>query len=358
MTANSTTGPSTITFNIPGQGPFTIKPTSALPPITNAVTIDGYSQPGASQNTNSLTDPNGDNAKIMIEIDGSQLSSQNNSSGFVITPSGNSSPDGTVIEGLSILGFPIDGIHIINSNNNKIMGNFIGVPATGTTLDPNTVYTSGNRLRGVEINDGNNNVIGGATPSDPSGRNVITGNAQTGVFVTKLNTSGTTGNIVQGNYIGVDVSGSDQTSTQAGFLPLGLGNGLFGISYQNATSGMISGNVVSGNSDNGIRLLNSSNFSIQGNIVGLQNDAKVALPNRGDGVDIENGSDVQIGSQIGSIADSSGRNIIGGNLGNGIQSPKLRASRSRAMISESSRLSLTVVRWYLRTVWVTIRTAS
>ena len=61
----------TITFNIPGVGVHTISPLTALPtiaPETGAVTIDGYTQPGTSQNTN----PPGqrDNARILIELSG------------------------------------------------------------------------------------------------------------------------------------------------------------------------------------------------------------------------------------------------------------------------------------------------
>src|SRR5262245_38943113 len=37
----------TITFNIPGAGVHTISPLSVLPTITNAVVIDGYTQPGS-----------------------------------------------------------------------------------------------------------------------------------------------------------------------------------------------------------------------------------------------------------------------------------------------------------------------
>src|SRR5262245_56776486 len=51
LDANSSSGADTITFNIPGSGVHTIAPTSALPNITEAVTIDGYTQPGASANT-------------------------------------------------------------------------------------------------------------------------------------------------------------------------------------------------------------------------------------------------------------------------------------------------------------------
>ena len=42
----ATAGANVIDFAIPGQGVQTIAPLSALPPITHAVLIDGFSQPG------------------------------------------------------------------------------------------------------------------------------------------------------------------------------------------------------------------------------------------------------------------------------------------------------------------------
>ena len=65
-TANATGGPDHICFDIPGSGVHTITLTSALPNISDAVVIDGYTQPGASANTLST----GDNAVILIEING------------------------------------------------------------------------------------------------------------------------------------------------------------------------------------------------------------------------------------------------------------------------------------------------
>src|SRR5262249_49160715 len=47
-------------------GPRTIAPASALPTISDAVVIDGYTQPGAVQNS----DPNGFNGTLLIELDG------------------------------------------------------------------------------------------------------------------------------------------------------------------------------------------------------------------------------------------------------------------------------------------------
>ena len=68
LDANANPGADTIDFNITGSGVHTIAPATALPTITEAATINGYSQPGASANTNA---PNqGTNAVIQIEIDG------------------------------------------------------------------------------------------------------------------------------------------------------------------------------------------------------------------------------------------------------------------------------------------------
>src|SRR5262249_3157082 len=55
-----------IDFNIPGAGVHTIQPSSALPTITDAVNINGYSQPGASPNTLTV----GDNAVLEIQLNG------------------------------------------------------------------------------------------------------------------------------------------------------------------------------------------------------------------------------------------------------------------------------------------------
>src|SRR5438128_1404125 len=66
LDANASPGPDTIDFNIPGAGPHEISPTSALPTITEAVYIEGFSQPGASPNTNPIE--LGSNAVIKIVI--------------------------------------------------------------------------------------------------------------------------------------------------------------------------------------------------------------------------------------------------------------------------------------------------
>src|SRR5262245_12811684 len=77
LDANGNAGSDTIDFAIPGAGVHTISPASALPPITDPVLLDGYTQPGSSPNT--LAD--GDDAVLLIELDGSNAG---NSKGVVL----------------------------------------------------------------------------------------------------------------------------------------------------------------------------------------------------------------------------------------------------------------------------------
>lgn len=63
LDANTAPGQDIIAFDIPGPGPHTIQPLSALPDITDPVLIDGTTQPGASCDSWPPT--------LMIEIDGS-----------------------------------------------------------------------------------------------------------------------------------------------------------------------------------------------------------------------------------------------------------------------------------------------
>ncbi len=68
LDANANAGADTITFDIPGSGVHTISPLTPLPVITEAVTIDGYSQPGASESTVGLgVAPD---ARLLIELSG------------------------------------------------------------------------------------------------------------------------------------------------------------------------------------------------------------------------------------------------------------------------------------------------
>src|SRR5207249_4192881 len=106
-------------FNIPGSGVQTITPTTSLPTITEAAIIDGYTQPGASPNTNSLQlGPGavGSNANLLIQLS----ASPSRGNGLTINA------DNTTVRGLSINGFGID-VYVPNTQGHSgivVEGNF------------------------------------------------------------------------------------------------------------------------------------------------------------------------------------------------------------------------------------------
>jgi uncharacterized protein (TIGR02145 family) len=170
--ANSTIGVTDIiTFSIPGYGPFTIQPHTALPIIIDPVIIDGYSQPGAS-----ATSP-----ILLIEIDGTIAGLGSN--GLTI------SSGSCTIKGIVINRFAGDGIQITNSGGNIILGNYIGVDVMGESPEGN----SGNGIQ--IINGSSNNKIGGVNFGDG---NLISGNKGAGISVLS---SGATGNLITSNSI-------------------------------------------------------------------------------------------------------------------------------------------------------------
>ncbi|NQT14577.1 MAG: hypothetical protein HQ582_17605, partial [Planctomycetes bacterium] len=136
LDANGTPGTDTIDFNIAGLGPHTIQPTSALPTITDPVVIDGYTQPGASPNSNPTG--SGLDTVLSIELDGSLVTGGH---GLRIT-AGNST-----VRGLAIHSFPGIGILLQTNGGNAIEGNFIGTDITGTVA-------LGNATQGVFVYKG------------------------------------------------------------------------------------------------------------------------------------------------------------------------------------------------------------
>ncbi|HMR63279.1 MAG TPA: choice-of-anchor D domain-containing protein [Anaerolineae bacterium] len=233
QTANGAT-PDAIHFNIAGSGPHTITPGSALPTISEAVTIDGSSEPDYANNGH----------RPIVVLDGNNLAAD----GLVLS----ATADGTTIRGLVIRDFGGDGLEIqAGSNNNTIVGNYLGRLNTSGT---NAGAGEGNSSAGLRVL-GNNTTIGGTTPAD---RNVISGNSGDG-----LNLSGVTGTMIQGNYLGLDAAGTTA-----------LGNGSNGLEVSDGSGNSIGGtdpntaNVVAANTREQIYLNASSNNLVQGNRIG------------------------------------------------------------------------------------------
>ncbi len=292
INANTTSGNDSIHFNIPGAGPHTIRLTTALPSITEAVVIDGYTQPGALPNTN----PSGAiNAVLKIELDGVSL--PGGAHGLTIAG------EGSTVRGLVINRSGGDGIHLVGGGNNVIEGNFLGTNATGSFARAN----SGSGLRTI---NSKNNLIGGSTPA---ARNVISGGNFHGV---DLGGSASTGNRIEGNLIGLNAAATT-----------GLG-GVFGVFLEEGASDNViggtapgTGNVISGNGSHGIVLRRASRNRIQGNHIGTNPTGSAPIRNGATGISIE----VDAAANVIGGSSPAHRNVISGNEDNGI---RVRASGS------------------------------
>ncbi len=230
-TFNGTPVNDVIRFNIAGTGVNTIQPLSALPAITEAVSIDGYTQPGASANTLAQ----GNDAVLKVVLNGTGAGVREN--GLTIQ-----APNSTV-RGLVINSFGGEGILITGSGatNNAVRGNFIGTDATG-------MQDQGNIGSGVEVFGASNNTIGGTRPAE---RNVISGHK---VFAGVSLSFNATGNAVQGNYVGTNAAGTAAIPNYRGIQLTGSNNTIGGT---NAGAR----NVVSGNGHTGIELGGSENLN-------------------------------------------------------------------------------------------------
>ena len=225
-----------------------------------------------------------------------------NGVGMMDGPQSNRVGGSTAGERNIISGNGQDGVllSILAPIGNTVSGNYIGTNAAGTAALPNGMH-------GVQIVGGAaQNIIGGSTPGE---RNVISGNQRYGIRISDL---GTDGNIVTGNFIGVDSTGT-----------AALGNNSQGIviafaAKHNRIGGVTSGerNVVSGNGCFGIGLGDPGTAEnvVLGNYVGLNASGMAALGNGCEGVVIAEGPQ---GNIIGGDSPAA-RNVISGNARDGL----------------------------------------
>jgi hypothetical protein len=234
----------------PGYSWFTIQPVVPLPAITDAVILDGTTQPGFS-------------GKPIIELDGTLTLG---SDGLVVGFGGG----GTTIRGLVINRFDKAGIGIHDADGNKIEGNYIGTDVSGT-LD------HGNVQDGISIENSDGNIIGGSTVAT---RNVISGNNQHGMIIF----SGSTGNVVSGNFIGVDVTGTMKRGNSVDGINIRTSGNTIGGSVPGA------GNVISGNNNDGINIDGGSATGsvVHGNVIGSDlSGVMTTLGNNNNGITIQ-----------------------------------------------------------------------
>jgi hypothetical protein len=167
---------------------------------------------------------------------------------------------------------------------------------------------------------GSGTTIGGTTAE---ARNIISGNGEAGVLIG--NSDGTSGIIIEGNYIGTDVTGQLARGNSGNNGWTGAAPGVWFLGSGANTLGGIapgSGNVISGNGI-GVLLSNgTTGVQIQGNSIGV-NAAGTAPLGNGTGVMIGLDSYTyhylpsNMNNMIGGTAPGAG-NLISGNTGAGI----------------------------------------
>jgi len=180
-----------------------------------------------------------------------------------------------------------NGVRLYAASGASIVGNFVGIDAAGVAALPNA--------KGLDVLL-SSATIGGSQPGE---RNVISGNTGSGV---SLNS---TDNLIIGNYIGTDASGTAAVPNGTGLLTLQGGNVVGG-------PGEGERNVISGNSGRGIDCYSGGNY-IRGNFIGTDAGGTAPLGNGGDGIYASPGG----GNIIGGAGSGEG-NVISGNTGVGI----------------------------------------
>lgn len=329
--ANATAEDEIVHFSI-ASGAKTIAPASALPTITDSLTLDATTQPGFA-------------GPSPVELDGTGAGA--GTTGLRI------SAGSSTVRGFVINRFAGDGVHLAINGANVIEGNRIGTDRNGT-LD------HGNAGEGIRITNSPGNTIGGLSGA---ARNVISGNDSDGI---QIEGATSTGNVVRFNFIGTSASGGsdlgnagtgvflngvDDTVVGPGNVLSGndfsgvdiwspgadnvvagnfigtnaagsgdVGNAFDGVLVRSgATSNTIGGpsaaarNVISGNDSDAVELVGNQNV-VQGNYVGLNASGSAALANSGTGIFVNGASSTLIGGAV-----SGATNVVSANGFAGIE---------------------------------------
>jgi hypothetical protein len=223
LDANSNAGASIISFNLPCGSLLSVS--SQLPTIATNVTIDGYTNPGASPNT----DPNGFNATLCIYLNGQ---------GTVTNGLRTSGSGRLTVRGLAIGNFSGSGIRLDVGSGHLVAGNQIGnafgANGTGVTI------TGTSSLSTVGYSD------------NIASANLISGNTNYGVYID----TPTGKNTIAGNLIGLNAGGFPSAATQNGI----------GVVIYNSPGNRLISNSISGNANSGVLI---SAAGAQNNIVGF-----------------------------------------------------------------------------------------
>lgn len=270
-----------IEFDVAG----TIAPLTPLPAITQPVVIDGTTAPGFA-------------GTPVVEIDGSNLAV--GSSGLLL-----SAHAGSTVRSLAINRVPGDsmvgggeGIRIDGGSEHTIAGNYLGTDLAGT-------MGLGNRT-GISCLRCDDVTIGGQTVAD---RNLVSGNPAAGILL-----QGAVGMVVEGNYVGTDVTGTEAIGNGRGVFVF-LAFSPIRFSQDNLIGGRVpaAANLISGNTQGVVVSTDATPPNrIEGNLIGTDATGTTSLGNLFGGVVVSSAIGVVIGG-----TDPGTANVISGNLGFG-----------------------------------------
>jgi hypothetical protein len=301
--ANADSTADVINFDLPTSDPnydaatgsWSIKLNSGLPVITNSLTIDGYTQPGAHPNTpvggNAVLQSVGANAALKVVLDG-----QGNALHAIELGAPNCVIKGLVINHITGAGDSGEAIFIDSTAPGfLIQGNYIGTDVTGSSAVPVSqgieCYATTGQIGGTGAGQGN--VLSGATTANPDGHTGYAVQVQTNFTVT-----------IQGNLIGTNAAGTAAITNSVG-IAVGVNPGADTEVIGGTTPG--AGNLISGNTWGALGQFGNGGI-FQGNLVGTDITGMKAIPN-GTGL-----SHVDV---VGGTATGS-RNIVSGNTGDGV----------------------------------------
>ncbi len=233
---------------------------------------------------------------IGVNVNGTAL--VNGSTGSVgISMVGNGGRIGTNDDGIAdaVEGNVVDsdglwGIHDLAAGS-VIAGNLVGTNPIGTVA-----LSIGEE--GISI--GSDVTVGG---TDAVQRNIIAG------FTYGIYLDGSANSLIEGNYIGTDVTGTAA-------LPNSVGVYLWDNANSNVVGGTAPGaaNVISGNSNVGVLVdgNNTINNSILNNLIGVASDDVTSLPNGNGSLSITGDAVVQVGGTFnGNVSDGGTLDLAG-----------------------------------------------
>ncbi len=248
---------------------------------TNNVTVRGLSIVGFDTNGIDIDGAAGDDVIVgnYIGVLPDGVTADPNTTGISIqhapvsTIGGTTPADRNVISGNTEAGLRVN----VASDGDIIEGNYVGVDATGEAALPNMEI-------GISVYNAQNITIGGTSSG---ARNVISGNSSDGLQFIAPNGGSVQNNVGQGNYVGLDAAGrgavpnggvgisvlggSTATQMTIGGTTPGEGNVVAGNGEEGILLGGASGNIVQGNFVG----VNALGTAVVGNQIGISIDSGV-----------------------------------------------------------------------------------